>query len=46
MKKNAEKLIKINQKTKVLGELFRHFTSNSWIFESLKIPEYVERMTP
>jgi hypothetical protein len=46
MRKNAEKLMKINQKTKVLGELFEHFTTNGWIFESLKLPEYITEMTP
>jgi hypothetical protein len=37
MRKNVKKLMKINQKTKVLGELFRHFTTNGWIFESIKL---------
>lgn len=46
MKKNAEKLMKINQKTKVLGDLFTHFTRHTWVYESLKIPEYVKQMTP
>lgn len=46
MKKNAEKLMKINKKTRVLGDLFSHFTTNSWIFESLKIPAYAKKMSP
>ncbi len=45
MRKNVKKLLKTNEKTQVLGELFRHFTSYGWVFESIKLVECNNMMT-
>jgi len=44
MKKNAEKLQKMNKRVTVLEKLFRHFTSHDWCFESKKIFEVIDWM--
>lgn len=44
MKKNAEKLMKMNKRVTVLEKLFRHFTSNDWCFESKQIFEVIDWM--
>ena len=45
MKKNADKLQKVIQKVTTLVDLFSHFTRNVWIYESIKIYDYVNQMT-
>ena len=45
MKKNADKLQKINRKLETLGSLFTHFTNNQWIFESIKFKDYVNTLS-
>jgi hypothetical protein len=46
MKKNAEKLIKLNKRVTVVEKLFRHFTWNDWCFESKQVFEVIDWMDP
>ena len=45
MKKNADKLQKVIQKVSTLVELFSHFTNNEWVYESVKLNDYLKLMT-
>lgn len=46
MKKNAERLKKVNIRALDLAKLFEHFTFNSWIYETNNIYKMIEKMTP
>lgn len=45
LKKTARLGLVVNQKTKELYDLFSHFTSNSWTFETLKIYEFMNQLS-
>lgn len=34
MKKNANKLVKILSRARNIGDIFKHFTNNEWIFST------------
>jgi hypothetical protein len=44
MRKNVERLKKINVRAWDLGKMFEHFTYNSWIYETNKIYKLMEIM--
>jgi hypothetical protein len=37
MKKNANKLNKMLERSRNIGEIFKHFTTNEWIFSAAKL---------
>ena len=41
MKKNGQKLAKVNLRALNLGLMFEHFTNNQWIYETSQIYKYV-----
>mmetsp|Transcript_32848 Transcript_32848/g.29710 ORF Transcript_32848/g.29710 Transcript_32848/m.29710 type:complete len:430 (+) Transcript_32848:489-1778(+) len=45
MQKNADKLIQVGEKSKIVSSLFVHFSMNEWIFNSQKIEEIAEFCT-
>ncbi|CDW80559.1 male sterility protein [Stylonychia lemnae] len=45
MLKDATKLEKINNRSKIMGEMFEHFTLNEWIYESNQIVLMLSEMT-
>lgn len=46
MKKNAERLRKINQKGDKVNQIMAHFTCNEWIFDSPLYHKYIEFVSP
>jgi hypothetical protein len=46
MKIDAERLQKVNVKAWDLGQIFEHFTFNCWIYESYKLYQLIDQMTP
>jgi hypothetical protein len=46
MKKNAEKLAKINNRVSRVEVLFRHFVSNDWCFENSRMFELMDALSP
>jgi len=45
MKKNAERLMKMNKRVALVERLFRHFVANDWCFETARIFEMCEQMS-
>lgn len=41
MRKNGEKLNKVNIRALNLGKMFEHFTNNQWIFETQMIYKFL-----
>lgn len=46
MKKNAERLKKINIRVWELGLIFEHFTFNEWIYETNQLYNLIDKMSP
>lgn len=44
MKKNAQKLVKLNKRVDTLEKLFRYFVYNDWCYESRKVFEVIDWM--
>lgn len=46
MKKNSQKLVKLNKRVDTLEKLFRYFVYNDWCYESKRVFEVIDWMAP
>jgi hypothetical protein len=45
MKKKANKMQKLISRVRSMTDLFGHFTVNDWVYESLKIEDYLAKLS-